>query len=172
LHDPWDARSRNEEYYDRLRELQTKLDNLRLSQNPEGEWSTDIDLASHMYQTATRIYLVRAAQSSWETSTELDSLIDGALAMPVLRSCSCTHFFPLFIVACEARTDERRAAILSLIGRAEISVQARNMAWLKDVIRSIWVQYDLYADSDLLVDYLAMISAVVSRASSALASFA
>lgn len=122
--------------------------------------NTNATLAIEVYQTTTRVYLARASQSSWEPSTGLDSLIDRAFAIPI-RSCACTHFFPVFILACEARIDKRRATILSLIGRAETSAQGRHMAWLRQVIQSVWVQHDLHADSDLLVDYLGLINAVI-----------
>ena len=83
----------------------------------------------------------------------------------------CTHFFPLFIAACEARTDEQRAVIMSLIGRADVRLKQRNMEWVRSVIQAVWVQMDLHLDGDLLVDYLGMISAVISS-SNALPSFA
>ncbi|KAL1863851.1 hypothetical protein VTK73DRAFT_6351 [Phialemonium thermophilum] len=158
LLDPWDPRSRTEDYRDRLRALNERIGDIHTT--PQSVSAPDPALAVEVYQTATRIYLVRAAQSSWEPSAGLDDLVERALALPA-RECTCTHFFPLFIVACEARTDEQRAAILSLIGRAEESKEARNMAWVIHAIQSVWVHQDLHADGDLVVDYLGMISAAI-----------
>lgn len=164
LLDPWERRSRGEEYHNRLLALERRVGNLSPPPALAGP-RTGTALAVEVYQIATQIYLVRAAQSSWEPSQGMDALIDRAFAIPLV-SCSCSHFFPLFIVACEARTDEQRATVLSLIGRAETSPRARDMSWLRRVIQSIWVQQDLHADGDLLVDYLGMISAVISSSSS------
>ncbi|OIW26431.1 hypothetical protein CONLIGDRAFT_671996 [Coniochaeta ligniaria NRRL 30616] len=166
--DPWDHRSRNEDYHLRLRALETRIGGLVIMPSSAGP-KTGVELAVEIYQIATQIYLVRASQSSWESSTGLDALIDRAFAIPLV-SCECSHFFPLFIVACEARTDEQRATILSLIGKAETSMRGRNMEWLRGVVQSVWVQQDLHADGDLLVDYLGMISTVISS-SNALPSF-
>ena len=118
-------------------------------------------LAEEIWQTAIRVYLARASQSQWEPFTKLDSEINEEFAKNI-RVCSCDHFFPMFILACEARTDERRAAIISLIDRTERSARARSLEELRAVIQSIWVQQDLHADSDLLVNYLGVISAVIS----------
>ncbi|KAH8903706.1 hypothetical protein BR93DRAFT_884461 [Coniochaeta sp. PMI_546] len=164
LHSPWDRRSSTEEHHDRLRALEKRIGSLSVTPASAGP-RTGTALAVEIYQIATQIYLVRAAQSSWDSSESLSSLLEKAFAIPLI-SCSCTHFFPLFIVACEARTDEQRATILSLIGRAEMSARARNMTWLRNVIQSVWVQQDLHADGDLLVDYLGMISSVISSSSS------
>ncbi|GKT43336.1 uncharacterized protein ColSpa_03517 [Colletotrichum spaethianum] len=74
----------------------------------------------------------------------------------------------MFILSCEARTDERRAAIINLINRTERSARTRSLKGLRDLIQSIWVQQDLHADSDLLVNYHGIISTVVSSSTTLL----
>ena len=68
----------------------------------------------------------------------------------------------MFILACETRADERRTAMLNLIDWIERNAKIRGMERLRHTIQSIWLQQDLYADSDLLVNYLGMMSSVIS----------
>jgi hypothetical protein len=117
----------------------------------------DDSVAVQVYQMAARIYFVRASQSSWKLSKRIDSLIDNVFAGP-LPAHACGHFFPVFILASEARTDERRTTIQNLIDNVESSAQIRGMDGLRRTIQSIWVQQDLHADSDLLVNYLGIMS--------------
>jgi hypothetical protein len=125
-------------------------------------FGADDAVAAEVYQMATRIYFVRASKSSWKLSTKIESVIDNVFAGP-LPAHACGHFFPVFILACETRTEERRTAILNLIDLIERNAQIRGIVErLRHTIQSIWVQQDLHADSDLLVNYLGMMSAVVS----------
>lgn len=140
--------------------LDQRIESLAIVQVPEKSCSSDTSVAK-LYQIATRIYLARASQNDWTPSAGLNSLIDDAFAIPN-KVTPCVHFFPLFILACEAQTDEQRTTILDLIDRAERDVRVRSMKVLRAGIQSIWVQQDLYADSDLLVNYLGIISSAVS----------
>ncbi|KZL65479.1 zinc-finger transcription factor [Colletotrichum tofieldiae] len=168
LLDPWDPRSRDEDYHNSLKALERRAEILSLQDVAEED--TDIILGAKIWQMATRVYLARASQNQWEPSTNLDSVIDEGFVR-ITSFYSCRHFFPMFILSCEARTDERRAAILDLISRTERSARTRSLKGLRDMIQSIWVQQDLHADSDLLMDYHGIISTVISS-STALLSFA
>lgn len=160
LLDPRDPRSRNKEYHDRLRVLEGRIETVRIK--PVSARSTpDASFAVELYQMATRIYLVRASQSPWEPPRRLDSLIDAAFTGPV-KSCTCVHFFPLLILACEARRDEQRVAIINLIERTQRDAHIRSIQVVKNAIQSIWVQQDLNTDSDLLENYVGILSAVIS----------
>lgn len=124
-------------------------------------FGADDAVAVQVYQMAARIYFLRPSQSSWNLSRNMDSMIDTVFAGP-LPGYACGHFFPMFIVTCEARTDERRSAILNLLDRTQRNARIRGVEGLRHTIQSIWVQQDLHADSDLLVNYLGMMSAVIS----------
>lgn len=168
---PGDPRSRDEGYRNRLRALEEKIENLPpipALATPAADAMAAVEI--EVYQLATRIYLLRASQDPWESSSKLDSLIRRAFTVP-LKANFCVHFFPLFILACEARTDEQRGSILNLIDRTETGARIRSMKGLRREIQSIWVQQDLHADSDLLMNYLGIMSAVISS-SNALPSFA
>jgi hypothetical protein len=158
--DGWDPRSRNEEYHNRLKALEDRIGSLPIMA-VSTSFGADDAVAVQVYQMATRIYFARASQSSWKLSTKIDSVIDKVFAGP-LPGHACGHYFPVFILACEARTDEQRTTILNLIDRTERSTRIKGMGGLRHTIQSIWVQQDLHADSDLLVNYLGMMSAVIS----------
>ncbi len=159
--DSWDPRSQSDEYRDRLKILEEKIGDISIEPDPAG-LSTDATLAVEVYQTATQVYLARASQSPLETPTNLDYLVDMAFDGPI-QTCACPHFFPLFILACEARTDDRRTAILNLIDRNETTNgRLRSKEWLRNIIQSVWVHQDLHADSELLVNYAGVMSTVIS----------
>lgn len=155
-----EPRSHNEIYHNRLKALEDKIGSLPIMP-VSTSFGADDAVALEVYQMATRIYFVRASKSSWKLSTKIESVIDNVFAGP-LPAHACGHFFPVFILACETQTDERRTAILNLIDHIERNAQIRGIERLRHTIQSIWVQQDLYADSDLLVNYLGMMSSVIS----------
>lgn len=164
LIDPRDPRSRDVEYQDHLKGIERRIKNIPTKLDPA---STDPDskFAVELYQMATQIYLVRASQTPWEPAANLDPLIDAAFSGPV-QYCSCEHFFPLLILACEAHKDEQRVAIINLIERTQRDARIRSIQGVKDTIQSIWVQQDLHKDDDVVVDYLDIMSAVISSCGS------
>ncbi|KAH8164572.1 hypothetical protein CIB48_g3665 [Xylaria polymorpha] len=167
LLDPSDPRSQEVEYKDRLRALEWKVDNLPLATSITTESDDargDLEFTVQLYQVATRVYLARASQSPQEPAANMDFLIDSAYAGPV-QSCYCRHFFPLLIIACEARTDEQRVAILNLIDRTDRKGYVRSMKTFRTQVQSFWIQHDLHADSDLISNYLSMMKAAVSSTS-------
>jgi hypothetical protein len=104
---------------------------------------------------------LRASEKPFDDSAKINALIERAFAVPI-NAPSCGHFFPLFIIACEANTDEQRASILALINRTEKEAHVRSMKRFKSEIQSFWVQRDLGADDDIIRNYLTIMSAVVS----------
>lgn len=140
--------------------LESRAENV-LSSRDLANSAADIILGVKIWQLATRIYLARASQSKGESSINLESEIEEAFD-GIVMYCLCKHAFPLLIMACEAYTDERRTAILDLISRTERDSFVRNFGLLRDMIQSVWVQQDLHADGDLLVNYLGIISTVIS----------
>lgn len=166
MYDPWDPRSPSEDYHNSLKTLERRAENV-LSTPSLAKSSDDIKLGVKIWQLATRIYLARASKSQWEPSISLESEIEEAFD-GIVTVCLCKHAFPLLIVACEAHTDERREAIMDLIERTERESFARNFGRLRDMVQSIWVQQDLHADGDLLVNYLGIISTVISSSTTLL----
>lgn len=160
LCDPWDPSSRSQDYHNSLKILESKAENVLSSPNLANS-DAEVILGVKIWQLATRVYLARASQSQWESPINLESEIQEAFD-GIVAFCLCRHAFPLLIMACEAYTDERRTAIIDLIGRTERDSFVRNFGKLRDMIESVWVQQDLHADGDLLANYLGIISTVIS----------
>ncbi|KAK9777203.1 hypothetical protein AB5N19_12265 [Seiridium cardinale] len=129
LLDPRDPRSRDEVYRSRLGAVEGSLRNFPASSSTStalARLSTDLPFAVELYQTATLIYLARASKTPWEPPAKLESIIDRASDGPI-QAPACDHFFPLFILACEMRTDELRTSILILLDRSEKRDHMRSM---------------------------------------------
>ena len=164
LIDPRDPRSSDIEYQDHLKDIERRIKDVP-TKSKLAEADPSSQFAVELYQLATQIYLLRASQSPWEPATNLDPLIEAAFSGPV-QYCNCEHFFPLLILACEATKDEQRVAIIKLIERTGRDARIRSIQGVKDTILSIWVQQDLHKDDDVLVDYLGIMSAVISSCNS------
>lgn len=160
LLDTRDPGSHTEEYQNRLKDIERRVQDVS-TETVAADLTPDAMFAVELYQMATQIYLTRASQSPWLPTANLDSLIEAAFSGPVL-SCNCEHFFPLLILACEAQKDEQRLAILNLCDRTQRDARIRSIERVKNTIQSIWVQQDLQKDGDVLVDYLGIMSAVIS----------
>ncbi|KAJ5303201.1 fungal-specific transcription factor domain-containing protein [Penicillium atrosanguineum] len=60
----------------------------------------------------------------------------------------CTSPWPLFIVACEANSDDQRLVILRMLDRMDEARKIGNVFVMRDIIQSFWKQEDLAADCD------------------------
>ncbi|KAF5624539.1 hypothetical protein F52700_9708 [Fusarium sp. NRRL 52700] len=167
--DPQDPRSHSPEYRNSLQRLEAQVDAVIASPIPN-DLNPESAMALELYRVATRIYIARASQTPWEAPALLDSLIDALFNGPV-ASCTCIHFFPLLILACESGRDDQRVAILNLIDRTQRDARVRSMKAVTNAIQAIWVQQDLHADDDVLVDYMDLLSIGISS-SSTIPSFA
>lgn len=162
--DPQDPQSQTPEYRNSLRRLEAQVDDLITSPVPN-DLNPESAFALELYRVATRIYIARASQSPWEAPAVLDSLVDALFNGPV-ASCTCIHFFPLLILACESRRDDQRVAILNLIDRTQRDARIRSMKAVTNAIQAVWVQQDLHADSEVLVNYMDLLSIGISSSSS------
>ncbi|KAF4484694.1 hypothetical protein CGGC5_v008229 [Colletotrichum fructicola Nara gc5] len=149
--DSRDLRTRNTKYQDHLQDLKSRVGNVSI-ESASAEPTSDSMFAVHLYQIATQIYLARLSQSPWEPAEDLDALVDAAFAGPI-QSCSCEHFFPLLILACEAHRDNQ------------------SIEGVRNTVRSIWAQQDLHKDGEILMDYLGIMTTAISSGS-AVPSFA
>ncbi|KAG7405113.1 hypothetical protein Forpe1208_v014888 [Fusarium oxysporum f. sp. rapae] len=162
--DPQDPKSQNSEYRGSLHRLEAQVEDLITSPIPNN-LNPESAFALELYRVATRIYIARVSQSPWEVPALLDSLVDALFNGPV-ASCTCIHFFPLLILACESRRDDQRVAILNLIDRTQRDARIRSMKAVTNAIQAIWVQQDLHADSEVLVNYMDLLSIGISSSSS------
>ncbi|KAI8265075.1 hypothetical protein K4K58_011817 [Colletotrichum sp. SAR11_239] len=164
-----DPRTSNTKYQDHLQDLKGRVGNVSI-ESASAEPTSDSMFAVHLYQIATQIYLARLSQSPWEPAEDLDALVDAAFAGPI-QSCSCEHFFPLLILACEAHRDDQRLAIINLIERTQRDTRIRSIEGVRSTVRSIWAQQDLHKDGEILMDYLGIMTTAISSGS-AVPSFA
>ena len=167
-----DSKSHEPDYLDHLGTLERQLKESPPASTPSATSKADIGV--ELFQMATRVYLMRATQSPWESTTSrVDAIGHSALTGTAVTCNSCEHLFPLFILSCEARRDEDRATILDLIDRTEQNSLRRlsqSIGWIKNAIRSVWAQQDLHTDGELLMNYVGVVSTVIS-ASNTIPSF-
>lgn len=159
-------------YLDRVQGFKGQLGESTATSLSEPQTTSQADMGVELYQLATRVYLARATQSPWETAASLESLTRAVFTGTLITCNSCEHLFPLFILACEARRDEDRAAVLSMLDRTGRNSPRgeRSIGFVRGAIQGVWCQQDLHADGELVMDYVGVVSAVVS-ASNAIPSF-
>jgi hypothetical protein len=118
------------------------------------EINTDLEL----YKLSALIYLERASRNFSSHSPKLTSYVEDAFAiLSGLQSCKLA--FPLFILGCEAQSDERRRMILNLIKDDEHTEVSR-MEGIRRLIQAAWAQDDL--EPEEVVDYSMKLSAVMN----------
>ncbi|KAI9036247.1 uncharacterized protein KD926_002156 [Aspergillus affinis] len=124
----------------------------RINNIPEDENTINPKLPkmTELFQLSMLIYLSRATGNLFEPPYMTEQRIRHALAM-LSDLNTCERQFPLFVIGCEARTDDERGKVLDLIDRTEDSTSSRSLFLVKELIKSIWVQDDL---ADREVDYM------------------
>lgn len=168
LVDPRDPRSSDPNYIDWVKSFEGQLERTTPATLSPANITPKADMGTELYQLATRIYLVRATQSPWESPTSLEAITRSVFKGTVVTCHRCEHFFPLFILACEACRDDDRAAVLSLIEwtSRHSSRGARSLGFVRGAVQGVWVQQDLHAEGELVMVYVAVVSAVVSASNS------
>ena len=102
---------------------------------------------AELYRLSTLIYLEQTSrQIAGEIRSGFDEATDDLIArtLNVLDQLEvCTSPWPLFIVACEVRTDEGRIKILDVIDKMNNERRIGNVSVLKRIIEIYWNQQDL-----------------------------
>ncbi|KAK8081374.1 hypothetical protein PG996_000155 [Apiospora saccharicola] len=137
LIDPRDPGSNDPNYITRVRSFEGQLLETTPNSLSNPSNTPKADVGTELYQLATRVYLARATQSPWESPASLESITRSVFEGTVVTCHSCEHFFPLFILACEARRDEDRAAVLGLIDRTSRNSArgARSLGFVRGAVR-------------------------------------
>ena len=112
-----------------------------------------------VYRLAALIYLERASRNFSGTSPKLDAWVGAAYDLLAALDV-CKHGFPVFIIACEARTDAQRIIILDCLGRTKRAMPTASMKILQGMIQSAWSLEDLETERE--VDYMTKLDVVVS----------
>ncbi|KAI0555996.1 fungal-specific transcription factor domain-containing protein [Xylaria curta] len=115
---------------------------------------------TEVFRTAVLVYISRICMNRFGESRDLGPLLDRGFAQ-MEQMQTCERLFPIFILGCEADTDERRIMILNLLRRTE-NKRVRALDCIRRGLESVWIQDDLHADEDMTLDYMDKLSVVVS----------
>ncbi|KAI9896922.1 hypothetical protein N3K66_007944 [Trichothecium roseum] len=113
-------------------------------------------LIQQLYKISTLIYFHRTAAAKYlpqshhshnrPDAAAAEKAADRGFAI-LSRLSSCERQFPLFVLGCEAHTDERRALVLDIMAGTEGSDASRSFNYLRLLLHAIWAQGDLAAGS-------------------------
>ncbi|KAL2865884.1 Zn(II)2Cys6 transcription factor [Aspergillus lucknowensis] len=117
------------------------------------------DPTFELFQLSILIYFNRVTSYALEPQRTTQSRIQRGLAI-FSTLHSCPRQFPLFIIGCEARTEEERRTVLELIDRTEKSASSRSTFIVGALTNRVWVQDDLAGDQE--VGYREKMDAIVS----------
>lgn len=160
-----------DELVDKLeRRLKIMKQNLFIGSNdgmPTAESIKHSRNIAELYRLAGLIYLYRAARRMSPLNPVVQSI--DATAFSILKTmATCERTFPLFIIACEAHTDEQRAEIIRIFDETQAQNGPGNIINVREFVESFWAQDDLDTGHD--IEYATKITAVLS-ASDALSSY-
>lgn len=128
----------------------------------------DVAQVLELFRLAGLVYLARTSRNFSGQSPKLNQWTEEAFSI-LTDLKTCQYPFPLFIFGCEAKSDDRRMAILDLFAKTEKAPHLRNLQGVKGLIQSVWVQVDLQIDEE--VEYIRKLNFVLSS-SDAMPSFA
>ncbi|KAI1179719.1 fungal-specific transcription factor domain-containing protein [Nemania sp. FL0916] len=119
---------------------------------------------TELHRSAVLVYISRICAHRFLESRDLQisQLVASAFAQFASLDEGCERLFPVFILGCEASTDEQRVAVLDLLRRTEESGRVRPVCCLRRALDSAWIQDDLNADQDVRLDYMSKLNVVVS----------
>ncbi|KAI8634245.1 hypothetical protein F5Y19DRAFT_487713 [Xylariaceae sp. FL1651] len=148
-----------------LQDLELKLSNIPESpivpSSTAENAGTSMATLTELYRMAVLIYLARVAESKFGEPRDLGPQLDRAFAQ-LEHVHTCERLFPIFILGCEAQTDERRMAIFDILRRTEEQTHVRSLECMLRGLTSVWIQDDLNADQDLMLDYINKMNVVIS----------
>jgi len=98
---------------------------------------------------ATEIYLLRSVLGLSSDSPEVQTLVTSSHR--IFKDLGiCTSPWPMFVVACEAVTDEQRIEVLDAINTMQKKRRIGNVEIIRGIIEALWKRRDL---SDENVDW-------------------
>ncbi|CVL11736.1 uncharacterized protein FPRN_14888 [Fusarium proliferatum] len=159
---PSDPRYETKAHRSHLETLDWKIRNLE-KQAPGNNASADtahpaFDLVVELYRLSTLIYLRRASAGILPLDQKFTTWVGQAFEL-LERLPACQWPFPLLIFGCEAESDKQRMIILDVMDRTSENMQYRNIATVKKVIETVWVQKDLYTEE---MNYVRKLGVILS----------
>lgn len=107
---------------------------------------SQIQATAELYRLAAILYLRRICptiEASDNTAIYLDQAFQVFGSLEI-----CTSPWPLFVVACEAQSDDQRIMILHGLDRMDDTRKIGNVLVLRSLIANYWKQQDLLAGGD------------------------
>ncbi|KAF7175189.1 hypothetical protein CNMCM7691_006593 [Aspergillus felis] len=152
-----------------LEVLDWRIRRLSIPKVPDDEdpISDDATLVMQLYQLAILLFLNRSFEGLILQPIRTQQHIGRAFAI-LHRLSSCKQQFPIFVVGCEARTDEQRAVVLDVISRTEKMSSSRSLDYCKRILQAVWAQDDLANGNNISYrDKLTLIGAGIQLAPNA-----
>ncbi|KAG5807531.1 hypothetical protein H9Q74_010704 [Fusarium xylarioides] len=168
---PSDPRYETKAHRSHLEILDWKLRNLekKASSNnvPADITHPAFDLVVELYRLSTLIYLRRASAGILPLDQKFTTWVGQAFELLELLP-ACQWPFPLLIFGCEAESDRQRMIILDVMERTTKNLQYRNIATVKSVIETVWVQKDLYTED---MNYVRKLGVILSSTQKSVPAF-
>ena len=140
----------------RRRALDPANDNAELKSAP------GMHIITLLHCVAASLWLNRAALGYHGEEPSHQALVTrGLQLLSQMRVCDAA--WPLFIVACEARSDDRRRVVLGVIHRTVSASKSRHIENIRALIESAWIFDDL--DENKLLEYNAKLRSLVRAGS-------
>lgn len=115
-----------------------------------------------VFQLAVLIYLGRVSRTLFDEPLRTRQRMDRAFLL-LSELPSCERQFPVFIIGCEACTDEQRTIILELISRTMDKPASRCFNHTNVLLEAIWAQHDLEERQQQDKDYWIKLGSTLSR---------
>lgn len=128
---------------------------------PDAHDNSETASVLELYRLAMLVYLNRASGNLLNQATMIQKQTEKAFAI-ISALNSCDRQFPVFIMGCEARCDNHRAAVLDLINRTENNFSSRSFIHVKLLLQAIWAQDDLSEEN---INYWDKLSYVITACS-------
>jgi hypothetical protein len=164
--DPKDDRFDAAHYHEELDRIERLLVYCKQDEGDEHDFqdtssvpATESRRVAELYRLAGLVYLYRQARGLSATSPRVRKVLSTAMAiMEVMQGCS--RPFPVAILGAEARSDEDRLVVLSLIRRTQAMFNAGSIHRAQKFIEACWAQEDLRGDQEL--DYRKKLDTIIS----------
>ncbi|KAL4875385.1 fungal-specific transcription factor domain-containing protein [Aspergillus karnatakaensis] len=131
------------------------------SHHPPDEFNQLLQL----YQLAILIFFNRCFPSLLDQPLRTQQHIGKGFSVLSLLS-SCRQQFPIYVIGCEAQTDEQRAVVLDAISRTEkSSTHSQSLNYCRRILEAIWAQDDLAGGKSLRLSYCERMTSVMSQCS-------
>ncbi|KAF1947786.1 hypothetical protein EJ02DRAFT_439975 [Clathrospora elynae] len=146
------------QYQEYLNDLSSRLSNVRIAPQDNGQYGNTCK-SLELTRLASLVYHERVSRNFSGQSTRLSAWTKHARLILVSLDIFPPPF-SLFVLGCEAHTDQHRMLFLDLFTRLERGPHLNSLPDVKGMIQTAWIQKDLEVDGEL--EYIHMINLVLS----------